>query len=96
MLLLVRDLLEEFVQIIRFRLIKADVLVDIECDAKHLDKVIRLLKCEVQSVNYTATQSGDEFPPPLSACSSFGMTQKLNINEYYYSMIDDMTSCRFR
>lgn len=53
--------------------VKADVLVDIECDAKHLDKVIRLLKCEVQSVNYTATQSGDNFPPPLSACSSFGM-----------------------
>lgn len=54
---------------------QADVLVDIECDAKHLDKVIRLLKREVQSVNYTSTmQTGDEYPPPtpLSACSSFG------------------------
>lgn len=96
MLLFVRVLLEELVQIIRFRMIKADVLVDIECDAKHLDKVIRLLKCEVQSVNYTATQSGDEFPPPLSACSSFGMTKTFNRKEYYYSMIDDMKSCRFR
>lgn len=54
--------------------IQADVLVDIECDSKHLDKVIRLLKREVQSVNYTATQAGEDFPPPtpLSACSSFG------------------------
>lgn len=54
--------------------VKADVLVDIECDAKHLDKVIRLLKREVQSVNYTATQTGEDFPPPtpMSACSSFG------------------------
>lgn len=53
------------------------MLVDIECDAKHLDKVIRLLKREVQSVNYTSTTQidGEDFPPPtpLSACSSFGM-----------------------
>lgn len=53
---------------------KAEVFVDIECDPKHLEKVIRLLKREVRSVNYASPQVSDEFPPPtpLSACSSFG------------------------
>lgn len=53
----------------------AEVFVDIECDPKHLEKVIRLLKREVQSVDYASAQVSDEFPPPtpLSACSSFGM-----------------------
>lgn len=53
---------------------KAEVFVDIECDPKHLEKVIRLLKREVRSVNYASAQVSDEFPPPtpLSACSSFG------------------------
>lgn len=53
---------------------QAEVFVDIECDPKHLDRVIRLLKREVQSVNYASPQVQDEYPPPtpLSACSSFG------------------------
>ncbi|XP_055706732.1 tryptophan 5-hydroxylase 1 [Phlebotomus papatasi] len=51
---------------------QADVLVDIECDSKHLDHVIRMLKREVQSVNQI-NQTSEEFPPPtpLSACTSF-------------------------
>lgn len=51
------------------------MFVDIECDPKHLDRVIRLLKREVRSVNYASAQVTDDFPPPtpLSACSSFGM-----------------------
>lgn len=55
-------------------LIQADVLVDIECDAKYLEHVIRLLKREVQSVNYASTIAGDDIPPatPLSKCGSFG------------------------
>lgn len=39
--------------------LKADVLVDIECDSKHLDHVVRMLKREVQSVNYATTLSED-------------------------------------
>lgn len=53
----------------------ADVLVDIECDSKNLDQVIRMLKREVHSVNYTTSVAvGDTFPPPtpLSAQASFG------------------------
>ncbi|XP_031630354.1 tryptophan 5-hydroxylase 1 [Contarinia nasturtii] len=52
---------------------QAEVFVDIECDPKHLEKVIRLLKREVSSVNFASPQVSDEFPPPtpLSACSSF-------------------------
>ncbi|KAG4071039.1 hypothetical protein HA402_001476 [Bradysia odoriphaga] len=52
---------------------QADVLVDIECDAKHLDKVIHMLQREVQSVNYASAQITGDYPPPtpLSACSSF-------------------------
>lgn len=55
-------------------ILQAEVFVDIECDPKHLDKVIRLLKREVRSVSYASPQVSDEFPPPtpLSACSSFG------------------------
>ncbi|KAG5677005.1 hypothetical protein PVAND_006795 [Polypedilum vanderplanki] len=51
----------------------ADVLVDIECDAKHLDHVVRRLKREVQSVNYASAIVNDEYPPPtpLSKCNSF-------------------------
>lgn len=37
----------------------ADVLVDIECDSKHLDHVVRMLKREVQSVNYATTLCED-------------------------------------
>lgn len=62
-------------------MIQADVLVDIECDAKHLDKVIHMLQREVQSVNYASTQITGEYPPPtpLSACSSFGITDLISL-----------------
>lgn len=35
------------------------MLVDIECDSKHLDHVVRMLKREVQSVNYATTLCND-------------------------------------
>lgn len=59
---------------LRLMITQADVLVDIECDAKHLDKVIHMLQREVQSVNYASPQVSGDYPPPtpLSACSSFG------------------------
>lgn len=48
-------------------------MVDIECDSKHLDHVVRLLKREVHSVNYASPICSEEFPPPtpLSKCNSF-------------------------
>ncbi|XP_055690545.1 tryptophan 5-hydroxylase 1 [Lutzomyia longipalpis] len=51
---------------------QADVLVDVECDSKNLDQLLRMLKREVQSVNQV-NQASEEFPPPtpLSACASF-------------------------
>lgn len=59
---------------------QADVLVDIECDSKHLDHVVRMLKREVQSVNFASTVIGDsDFPPPtpLSQTGSFGKMDKI-------------------
>ncbi|XP_055609594.1 tryptophan 5-hydroxylase 1 isoform X2 [Uranotaenia lowii] len=51
---------------------EADVLVDIECDSNKLEQVVRMLKREVQSVNYAAPVADDGPPPtPLSACGSF-------------------------
>ena len=61
---------------------QADVLVDIECDSKYLEHVIRLLKREVQSVNYASTIANADIPStPLSKCGSFGKNwnQKLGI-----------------
>jgi tryptophan 5-monooxygenase len=54
-------------------LIQADVLVDVECDARHLDHVVRRLKREVQSVNYATVMASDDMPPPtpLSKNNSF-------------------------
>lgn len=47
--------------------------MEIECDSKHLDQVIRMLKREVQSVNLASIDDGEKFPPPtpLSAAQSF-------------------------
>lgn len=55
--------------------------MDIECDAKHLDHVVRMLKREVHSVNFASTVLGDsDIPPPtpLSQQGSFG-----NINRSF-------------
>ncbi|XP_036220339.1 tryptophan 5-hydroxylase 1 [Bactrocera oleae] len=49
---------------------QADVLVDVECDARRLDKVLQMLNREVQSVNYTTIHPMSR-APSLSACSSF-------------------------
>ncbi|XP_011212893.1 tryptophan 5-hydroxylase 1 [Bactrocera dorsalis] len=49
---------------------QADVLVDVECDARRLDKVLQMLNREVQSVNYTTIHPMSR-TPSLSACSSF-------------------------
>lgn len=54
---------------------QGDVLVDIDCDAKHLDHVLKMLRREVQAITFAQTQHVPEnFPPPtpLSAQSSFG------------------------
>lgn len=60
---------------------QADVLVDIECDSKHLDHIVRMLKREVQSVNYATVLVDDEFPPPtpLSKCNSFDFGDRESI-----------------
>lgn len=64
--------------IITFSLMQADVLVDIECDAKHLDHIVRMLKREVQSVNYATVLADDDMPPPtpLSKCNSFDFSER--------------------
>lgn len=50
--------------------------MDIECEGKHLEKVIRMLKREVKSVNFARTEESD-FPPPtpLSAMQSFDFSE---------------------
>lgn len=45
----------------------ADVLVDIECDAKHLDEILRLLKREVQTVNYATVLADRNIPSTSSS-----------------------------
>lgn len=54
---------------------QGDVLVDIECDANHLEQVLKMLRREVNAISYAnATQVAEDYPPPtpLSAQSSFG------------------------
>lgn len=52
---------------------QGDVLVDIDCDAKNLDQVLKMLRREVKSVNYAQTQlNSEEFPPPTPVSGSFG------------------------
>lgn len=51
---------------------KADVLVDIECDARNLDQVIRMLQREVHSVTYATNISGEEVVPMTPLSASFG------------------------
>ncbi|XP_063700726.1 tryptophan 5-hydroxylase 1 [Culicoides brevitarsis] len=51
---------------------QGDVLVDIDCDAKNLDQVLKMLRREVKSVNYAQTQfNSEEFPPPTPVSGSF-------------------------
>lgn len=61
---------------------QAEVFVDIECDPRHLERVVRLLKREVKSVSYASPLVSDDFPPPtpLSACSSFGKLNLLSVH----------------
>lgn len=54
------------------RLLQADVLVDIECDSKNLDQVIRMLQREVHSVQYATNIAGDETVPMTPLSASFG------------------------
>lgn len=54
---------------------QGDVLIDIDCEARHLDHVLRILRREVKSVNYAQCQQNyEEYPPPtpLSQTGSFG------------------------
>ncbi|KAH8305133.1 hypothetical protein KR059_009393 [Drosophila kikkawai] len=51
---------------------QADVLVDVECDPRRLDQVVKMLNREVACVNYTSVNTqGLARAPSLSACSSF-------------------------
>ncbi|XP_068142008.1 tryptophan 5-hydroxylase 1 isoform X1 [Drosophila tropicalis] len=51
---------------------QADVLVDVECDPRRLDQVVKMLNREVASVNYTTVSPQSlARAPSLSACSSF-------------------------
>ncbi|XP_033149310.1 tryptophan 5-hydroxylase 1 [Drosophila busckii] len=51
---------------------QADVLVDVECDPRRLDQVVKMLNREVASVNYTSVNAHSlARAPSLSACSSF-------------------------
>ncbi|KAH8301990.1 hypothetical protein KR044_001602 [Drosophila immigrans] len=51
---------------------QADVLVDVECDPRRLDQVVKMLNREVASVNYTTVNAHSlARAPSLSACSSF-------------------------
>lgn len=51
--------------------------MDVECDSKHLDHVVRMLKREVHSVNYASAVYSEEFPPPtpLSKHNSFDFSE---------------------
>lgn len=46
--------------------------MDIECDSKNLDQVIRMLQREVHSVNYATNITGDEVTPMTPMSASFG------------------------
>ncbi|EDW27421.1 GL24728 [Drosophila persimilis] len=52
---------------------QADVLVDVECDPRRLDQVVKMLNREVASVSYTSVNATSHMSraPSLSACSSF-------------------------
>ncbi|XP_034657827.1 tryptophan 5-hydroxylase 1 [Drosophila subobscura] len=51
---------------------QADVLVDVECDPRRLDQVVKMLNREVASVSYTSVNASHmSRAPSLSACSSF-------------------------
>lgn len=57
----------------QFHSAQGDVLVDIDCDAKNLDQVLKMLRREVKSVNYAQMQlNSEEFPPPTPVSGSFG------------------------
>lgn len=60
---------------------RADILVDVECEAHRMEELTRLLRREVQSMKLETEQSVDsqEFAPPtpLSAAASFGNKTKL-------------------
>lgn len=61
---------------------QADVLVDVECDPRRLDQVVKMLNREVASVNYTSVNAHSlARAPSLSACSSFGEWQMEYRNE---------------
>lgn len=53
------------------------MLVDIECDSRHLDHVLRMLKREVQSVNFSTNIPGEEFSPMTPISASFGKLSDL-------------------
>ena len=53
-----------------------EILVDVECDNKRMEQLVRLLRREVSAINLAQYEDGEELPPlpptPLSATTSFG------------------------
>lgn len=46
--------------------------MDIECDSRNLDQVIRMLQREVHSVQYATNIAGEEVVPMTPLSASFG------------------------
>lgn len=46
--------------------------MDIECDSRNLDQVIRMLQREVHSVTYATNIAGEEVVPMTPLSASFG------------------------
>nr|CAD7265845.1 unnamed protein product [Timema shepardi] len=52
-----------------------EILVDVQCDNKRMEQLVRMLRREVAAINLDQFEQGEELPPPtpLSAAASFGL-----------------------
>ena len=54
-----------------------EIMVDVDCDNRLMDEIMKSLAEEVAAINLTSYEEGQKFPhsvPMLSAASSFGKT----------------------
>ena len=53
-----------------------EILVDVQCDNKRMEQLVRHLRREVSAINLAQFEDGADLPPlpptPLSAAASFG------------------------
>lgn len=53
-----------------------EILVDVQCDNKRMEQLVRHLRREVSAINLAQYDDGADLPPlpptPLSAAASFG------------------------